>query len=77
MSTQLKNMHLDKSKGMSSERVHQAVDELQYLVTFSRSISQATERTMQDLSEGIFISVANYTIVRRDSYPEYLHAGVK
>ena len=34
-------------------------------------------RTMQDLSESIFISMANFTLVRRDSYQEYLHAGVK
>ena len=33
--------------------------------------------TMQDLSEGVFISMANFTLVRRDSYLEYLHAGVK
>ena len=34
-------------------------------------------RTMQDLSEGGFISVANFTPVHRDRYLEYLHAGVK
>ena len=34
-------------------------------------------RTMQDLSEGIFISIANSTLAHRDSYLEYLHAGVK
>ena len=33
----------------SSERMQQAVDELEYLVTFNRSISQAMARTMQDL----------------------------
>ena len=32
---------------------------------------------MQDLSEGVFISMANFTLARRDSYLEYLHAGVK
>ena len=55
----------------------QAVDELDYLVTFNRSISQAMARTMQDLSEGVFISMANFTLARRDSYLEYLHAGMK
>ena len=54
-----------------------AVDELDYLVTFNWSISQAMARTMQDLSEGVFISMANFTLARRDSYLEYLHAGVK
>ena len=34
-------------------------------------------RTMQDLSEGVFVSVTNFTLARRDSYLEYLHAGVK
>ena len=78
ISTQLKNLHSDKGKGKSLERTQQAVDKLEYLVTFNRSISQAMARTMQDLSEGVFISVAlNFTLVRRDSYLEYLHAGVK
>ena len=77
MSTHLSSLHVDKGKGKSSERMQQAVDELEYLVTFNRSISQATARTMQDLSEGVFISVANFTLARRDSYLEYLHAGVK
>ena len=66
MSTQLKMLHLDK-KGKSSERTKQAVDELDYLVTFNRSISQAMARTMQDLSESVFIHMANFTLVRRDS----------
>ena len=77
MSTQLKSLHSDKIKGKSSERTQQAVDELEYLVTFNLSISQAMARTVADLSEGVFISVANFTLVRRDSYLEYLHAGVK
>ena len=76
MSSQLKSLHLDSSKGKSSERMMQAVDELDYLVTFNRPISQAMARTMQDLSEGVFISMANFTLARRDSYLEYLHAGV-
>ena len=66
-----------KGKGKSSERMQQAVDELEYLVTFNRSISQAMARTMQDLSEGVFISVANFTRAHRDSFLDYLHAGVK
>ena len=68
---------MDKGKDKSSERMQQAVDELEYLVTFNRSISQAMARTMQDLSESVFINVANFTLARRDSYLDYLHAGVK
>ena len=74
MFTQLKTLHLDKGKW--SERTQQAVDELEYLVTFNWSVSQAMARTLQDLSEGIFISMKNFTLARR-GYLEYLHAGVK
>ena len=77
MSSQLKTLHLDSTKGKSFERMKNTVDELDYLVTFNQSISQAMARTMQDLSEGVFISMANFTLARRDSYLEYLHAGVK
>ena len=76
MSAQLKTLHLDK-KRKSSERTKQAIDELDYFVTFNRSISQAMAKTMQDLSEGVFISMANFTLARRYSYLEYLHASVK
>ena len=76
MATELKTLRLD-SKGKSSEKMKQAVSELEYLTTFNRSISQAMARTLQDLSEGVFINMANFTLARRDSYLDYLHAGVK
>ena len=34
-------------------------------------------RTMQDLSEGIFINMVNLTLVLCDSYLDYIRAGVK
>ena len=68
MSTQLKSLHMVKGKGKSSGRMQQAVDELEYVVTFNRSISQVMARTMQDLSEGVFISVTNFTLPCRESY---------
>ena len=49
MSSQLKTLHLDSTKGKSSERMKNTVNELDYLVTFNWSISQAMARTMQDL----------------------------
>ena len=77
MVTHLKTLRVDKTKGKAAERRQQAVEELEYLVTFNRSISQAMQRTMQDLSEGVFISMANLTLARRDSYLEFIHSGVK
>ena len=46
-------------------------------MTFNRSITQAMARTMQDLSEGVFVNVANFTLALRDSYLEYIKAGIK
>ena len=77
MVTQLKSLRVDTGKGKAAERTQQAVEELEYLVTFNRSISQAMQRTMQDLSEGVFISMANLTLARRDSYLEFIRGGVK
>ena len=54
--------------------MQQAADELEYLVMFNRSISQAMTRTKQDLSEGVFINMANLTLAQLLGY---LHAGVK
>ena len=76
MNIQLKSLSLD-TKGKSSEKMGQAINELEYLTTFNRSISQAMARTMQDLSEAVFINMANFTLARRDSYLDYLHAGVR
>ena len=77
MVTHLKTLRVDKSKGKAAEKMQQAVEELEYLVTFNRSICQAMQRTMQDLSEGVFISMANLTLTQRDSYLEFLRGGVK
>ena len=62
---QLKTLHMDKGKDKASGRSQHAVDELEYLVTFNRSITQAMARTMQELLEGIFINMANLTLARR------------
>ena len=35
------------------------------------------QHTMQDLSEGVFISMANLTLAHRDSYLEFIRGGVK
>ena len=64
MVTQLRSLRVDTEKGKAAERTQQAVEELEYLVTFNRAISQAMQRTMQDLSEGVFISTANLTLAR-------------
>ena len=68
MSSKLKIIQGVTSKGKSSSKLRQATEELDFLITFNRSITQAMARTMQDLSDGVFINVANLTLARRDSY---------
>ena len=66
MVTQLKTLHSENCKVKSSNRLQHTIDELDYLVTYN-SITQAMAHTMQDLSEGIFINMANLTLACRDS----------
>ena len=66
MVTHLNNLH--SGKGKSSSRSQHAVHDLNYLVTFNRSITQAMACTMQDISEGIFINMDNLKLACRDSY---------
>ena len=76
MASQLKIIQSVTCKGKSATKVSQAADELDFLVTFNCSITQAMARTMQDLSEGVFVNVANLTLAW-DSYLEYIKAGIK
>ena len=77
MASQLKLIQGVTSKGKSASKITQAAEELDILVTFNRSITQAMARTMQDLSEGVFVNVANLTLARRDSYLDFIKTGIK
>ena len=77
MTSQLKIIQTATAKGKTASKVAQAAKELDFLVTFNRSLTQAMARTMQDLSEGVFVNVANLILARRDSYLEYLKVGIK
>ena len=44
---------------------------------FNKSISLAMAKTMQQMSDFVFISMANFTLVRRDSCQEHLRSGIK
>ena len=50
MVTQLKSLRVDTGKGKAAERTQQAVEELEYLVTFNITVLFHKQRTMQDLS---------------------------
>ena len=77
MASQLKIIQSVMCKEKSATKVSQAADELDFLVTFNRIITQAMARAIQDLSEVVFADVANLTLARQDSYLEYIKVGIK
>ena len=76
MQSQLKAMKLEPGKGKSSTKVSGAAEELQFLMDFkSGSITQVMAKTLEHLTDFVFVTVANTT--RQDSYLSHLKAGIK
>ena len=65
-----------ESNRKSSSKVSTAMDEMQYLMNFNSSICQAAAKTMEHLTEFVFISMGNLTLAR-DSYLTHIKTGVK
>ena len=76
MQEQLKTVH-SESKGKGSFKVSSANEELQFLMDFNASITQAAAKTMEHLTEFVFISMGNLTLARRDAYLNHLKSGIK
>ena len=76
MNTQLKAIRVE-SKEKTATKVSSAIDELQFLQDFNSSVCQAMAKSMEHLTEFVFVNMANSTLLRRDSYLAYLKAGVK
>ena len=66
MQDQLKTLRLE-GKGKTSHKSSSAADELQYLMDFNASITQAAAKTMEHLTDFVFISMGNITLARRDA----------
>ena len=76
MNSQLKAIRVE-SKGKTAAKVSSAVDKLQFLLDFNSSVCQAMAKSMEHLTEFVFVNMANTTLLRHDSYLAYLKAGVK
>ena len=74
---QLRVLQAELGKGKSSTKAQSALDELHYLTTFNQNVSFAMGKSLQHLSDFTFNQMANFTLVRRDSYLEQLKQGVK
>ena len=77
MKAQLKTIKTEMAKGKSSSKAAGAADELQFWMNFNASITQAMAKTLEHLSDFVFVTVANTTLARRDLYLSHLKAGIK
>ena len=77
MSSQLKIIQGEHSKGKSAGKAGSATKELQHLMHFNASIFQCMAKTMEHLSDFTFASMFNFTLARRDSYLAHVKAGIK
>ena len=77
MLQQLKIIQSELKKGKLADKVSIASDELQGLMDFTRSISQAMAKAMEHLSDFVFVTVSDLTLARRDSYLSHLRSGIK
>ena len=75
MATQLRVIQEDKAKGKSATKTQEAIDELAYLMTFNQSITHAMARAKNDLSDSVFINMANITLLRCDGYLDFVRCG--
>ena len=76
MKDQLKILKTE-NKGKGSTKASAAVEELAYLMNFNSSITQAAAKSMEHLSEFVFVAMGNLTLVRRDAYLSHLRTGIK
>ena len=77
MSSQLKVIQGEHSKGKSADKGGGATEELLYLMPFNSSISQCMEKTMEHLSDFAFVSMYNFTLARQDAYLAHVKSGIK
>ena len=76
MQSQLKTIRVEH-KGKSASKLSAATEELQFLMGFNSSICQAMAKSLEHLTDFVFVNMANVTLLRRDFYLAYLKAGIK
>ena len=76
MKDQLKILKAE-NKGKGSTKASAAVEELTYLMDFNSSITKAAAKSMEHLSEFVFDTMGNLTLVHRDAYSSHLRTGIK
>ena len=64
-------------KGKAPKEVTDAVKDLKDLSAFHSSVSVALGTAFQHLTDSLFVQLANFILLRRDSYLEYVRPGLK
>ena len=64
-------------KGKAPKEVTDAVKDLKDLSAFHSSVSVALGTAFQHLADSLFVQLANFILLRRDSYLEYVRPGLK
>ena len=64
-------------KGKAPKEVVDAIRDLKDLSSFHSSVSVALGTSLQHLADGLFIQLANFILLRRDSYLEFAKPGLK
>ena len=77
MQAELKTVKSELSKGKSAGKITRATEEMQFLMNFNSSITQCMAKTLEHLTDFVFVMVANTTLIRRDSYLSHLKMGIK
>ena len=64
-------------KGKAPKEVTDAIKDLKDLSAFHTSVSVARGIAFQHLADSLFVQLANFILLRRDSYLEYVKPGLK
>ena len=64
-------------KGKAPKEVVNAIKDLKDLSAFHSNVSVALGTSLQHLADSLFIQLANFILLRRDSYLEFARAGLK
>ena len=73
---QLRVLQSEQAKGKSAGKIA-VPEELQYLMNFSTSITPCVVKAMEHLSDFTFVSMANVTLCRRESYLAHVKSALK
>ena len=73
--TQLLILQCEQAKAKSAGKVGTAIEELQYLMNFSTSITRCVAKAIEHLSD--FTSMVNLIVCRMDSYLAHVKSGLK